>query len=119
MKSYAIAVAAALASVATSGWAQSSVTIFGFLEQQVGRQTQAAPGTKVFDMGGSRLGFKGEEDLGGGLKANFYLESRGLDRSTAEQLIVEGFFQSVLNKIEMPAVQETVWDVISENAASE
>jgi predicted porin len=76
MKSYAIAVAAALASVATSGWAQSSVTVFGFLEQQVGRQTQAAPGTKVFDMGGSRLGFKGEEDLGGGLKANFYLEAR-------------------------------------------
>src|SRR5207244_13546643 len=25
----------------------------------------------------------------------FYLESRGLDRSTAEQLIVDGFFQSV------------------------
>jgi len=49
----------------------------------------------------------------------FYLESRGLNRSTAEQLIVEGFFQSVLNKIEMPAVQETVWDVVSENAASE
>src|SRR5207302_6451983 len=44
----------------------------------------------------------------------FYLESRGLNRSTAEQLIVEGFFQSVLNKIELPAVQEAIWDVIRE-----
>jgi Fe-S cluster assembly protein SufD len=49
----------------------------------------------------------------------FYLESRGLDRSTAEQLIVEGFFQSVLNKIELPGVQEAVWDVIREDAAPE
>jgi Fe-S cluster assembly protein SufD len=49
----------------------------------------------------------------------FYLESRGLDRSTAEQLIVEGFFQSVLNKIELPAVQEAVWDVIRAESPSE
>jgi predicted porin len=41
-----------------------------------GRQTQNAPGTKLFDMGGSRLGFKGDEDLGGGMKASFYLEHR-------------------------------------------
>jgi len=60
----------------TGAWAQSSVTVFGFLEAQVGRQTQAAPGTQLFDMGGSRLGFKGDEDLGGGMKASFYLEHR-------------------------------------------
>lgn len=56
--------------------AESSVTVFGFIEAQVGRQTQNAPGTKLFDMGGSRLGFKGDEDLGDGLKASFYLEHR-------------------------------------------
>ena len=60
----------------TGAWADSSVTAFGFLEAQVGRQTSQAPGTKMFDMGGSRLGFKGEEDMGGGLKASFYLEHR-------------------------------------------
>jgi len=76
MKSYAIAVAAALASVGTAGWAQSSVAVFGFVELQAGRQTQQAPGTQMFDMGGSRLGFKGDEDLGGGTKASFYLEHR-------------------------------------------
>ena len=69
---------AGIAALASSGalWAQSSVTAFGFIETQVGRQTQNGPGTKMFDMAGSRLGFKGDEDLGGGLKASFYLEHR-------------------------------------------
>jgi Fe-S cluster assembly protein SufD len=53
------------------------------------------------------------------LESVFYLESRGLDRSTAEQLIVEGFFQSVLNKVEMPSVQEAVWDAVRDHSASE
>lgn len=65
-----------LGALAGSAWAQSSVTVFGFIEAQVGRQTHDAPDTKVFDMGGSRLGFKGDEDLGGGTKASFYLEHR-------------------------------------------
>lgn len=81
MKSYKMVMAAALAGAATASWAQSSVTMFGFIETQVGRQTQQAPGLKMFDMGGSRLGFKGSEDLGGGLKAEFYLEHR-LDPDT-------------------------------------
>ncbi|HUG20926.1 porin [Piscinibacter sp.] len=75
MKTYVVMGVAALA-CSTSAWAQSSVTVFGFIEAQVGRQTQQAPGTKLFDMGGSRLGFKGDEDLGGGMKASFYLEHR-------------------------------------------
>src|SRR5438105_8819648 len=76
MKCYAMAAAAALASFTVPGWAQPSVSVFGFVELQVGRQTQQPAGTQMFDMGGSRLGFKGEEDLGGGLKAQFYLEHR-------------------------------------------
>ena len=75
MKIHVVAGLAALACSA-GAWAQSSVTVFGFIEAQVGRQTQDAPGTKLFDMGGSRLGFKGDEDLGDGLKASFYLEQR-------------------------------------------
>ncbi len=76
MRKHVMAAVAALACTSGAAWAQSSVQIFGFIEAQVGRQTQDAPGTKMFDMGGSRLGFKGDEDLGGGLKASFYLESR-------------------------------------------
>jgi Fe-S cluster assembly protein SufD len=43
----------------------------------------------------------------------FYLQSRGLDRDTAERLIVEGFFRSVLDKLEAPAVQEAVWTAMT------
>ncbi|MBT9526737.1 MAG: porin [Rhizobacter sp.] len=75
MKAHVVVGVTALVCTA-SAWAQSSVTAFGFIEAQVGRQTQNTPGTKLFDMGGSRLGFKGDEDLGGGLTASFYLEHR-------------------------------------------
>jgi Fe-S cluster assembly protein SufD len=43
----------------------------------------------------------------------FYLASRGLDQATAEQLIVEGFFQSTLKKLEMPAIADAVWAAIA------
>jgi Fe-S cluster assembly protein SufD len=54
----------------------------------------------------------------------FYLESRGLDRASAEQLIVEGFFQSTLRKLGLPRVEEALWSAIAEheqqaNAANE
>jgi Fe-S cluster assembly protein SufD len=43
----------------------------------------------------------------------FYLESRGLDRASAEQLIVEGFFQSTLRRLGLPAVEEALWSAIA------
>jgi Fe-S cluster assembly protein SufD len=48
----------------------------------------------------------------------FYLQSRGLDRATAEGLIVEGFFQSTLAKLGLPSLAESVWSVISESWAA-
>lgn len=76
----------ALAVLAASGasFAQSSVTLYGKLDLWLG--TSAATGaptqTVLNDggVGGSRFGFKGSEDLGGGLKANFLLE-QGFDTS--------------------------------------
>ncbi|HLZ28721.1 MAG TPA: Fe-S cluster assembly protein SufD [Chloroflexota bacterium] len=47
----------------------------------------------------------------------FYLESRGLDQATAEQLIVEGFFQSTLKKLGLPRVEEALWSAIAEHEA--
>jgi len=44
----------------------------------------------------------------------FYLESRGLDQATAEQLIVEGFFQSTLKKLDLPSVESAIWSAITE-----
>jgi Fe-S cluster assembly protein SufD len=44
----------------------------------------------------------------------FYLQSRGLSRDTAERLVLEGFFQSVLEKLAQPDLQAAVWSLIDE-----
>jgi predicted porin len=70
---------AILATVAASGgaFAQSSVTLYGIADVWVGSVKAAGVRNIVVESGGisgSRFGFKGSEDLGGGLKANFLLE---------------------------------------------
>jgi len=50
---------------------------------------------------GATVGRVDREDL-------FYLMSRGLTRSEAERLIVRGFFQDVLDRIELEPVREAV-----------
>lgn len=59
--------------------AQSSVTIYGFIDQSL-TKSYASEDKQVADGGfyggGSRLGFRGVEDLGGGYKATFGLEHR-------------------------------------------
>ena len=64
--------------VVTPASAQSSANVYGLLDMSVG-QFQAAGAQKVWksDSGGmstSYLGFKGSEDLGGGLRARFAIE---------------------------------------------
>lgn len=81
MKKSLIALAALAAVSAAS--AQSSVTLYGLLDIGYGSQsTKSRDGTLtvrsrgVMDgaNAGSRIGFRGTEDLGGGLKANFVFE---------------------------------------------
>lgn len=72
-------VAAAAASFATVAHAQSSVTLYGVLDAGIAYQSNFS-GKSLWQMhsGGidqSRLGLRGSEDLGGGLKAIFTLES--------------------------------------------
>lgn len=69
----------ALAVLAASGaaMAQSSVTLFGIVDAGVGRVSSngvSVTGVSRSGLATSRLGFRGEEDLGGGLKAGFWLE---------------------------------------------
>lgn len=70
---------AVLTAVAGSVQAQSNANIYGVLDMALQHQNtgEAAGSTLGLDSGiqsGSRLGFKGSEDLGNGLKANFQLE---------------------------------------------
>ena len=68
----------ALAVLAASGaaMAQSSVTMFGIVDVGVGHvsATNSVSGVTQSGNSSSRLGFRGVEDLGGGLKAGFWLE---------------------------------------------
>src|SRR5687768_14930528 len=79
----ALAVLGAFASAAS---AQSSVTIYGRIDQGITKgnggtaANQGANGTseawQIKQSSGSRLGFRGNEDLGGGLSAQFLIEHR-------------------------------------------
>ena len=75
-----LAVLAFTGAMASGAWAQSSLTLYGIMDAGVmasdtgapgeGRQVQLATGNSA----GTRLGFRGVEDLGGGLKAVFQQE---------------------------------------------
>ena len=70
---------AVLGAASGAALAQSSVTVYGLVDLALVRETGAATGdtTKITSGvgAGSRLGFKGSEDLGGGMTALFLLES--------------------------------------------
>lgn len=77
-------IALAVAGLSTAAFAQSNVTVYG--RANLGFDSYSATGsaagaaqdykgrTRVFD-NGSRIGFRGEENLGNGLKASFVIES--------------------------------------------
>jgi len=70
-----IALVAALAALSAQAYAQSSVTLWGRINESVESQKFGDNGRKtVVQDNRSRLGVKGSEDLGGGLKASFALE---------------------------------------------
>jgi len=115
MKKSLIALAA-LATVATAAQAQSSVTIYGIMDMGISSVskvsasnasnsgsavTSTATGTVTgLSNGGlstSRFGFRGNEDLGGGLTAGFTLEGEilgdiGAQGNTATDLFHRGAF---------------------------
>lgn len=75
-----ILVLGALAAGSSAAFAQAGVTIYGIVDAGVSRVTGLSGGTKTSlvsgIMEGSRLGFRGNEDLGGGYRALFTMESR-------------------------------------------
>ncbi|WDZ95971.1 porin [Herbaspirillum sp. WKF16] len=73
----------ALAALAATGgaWAQSSVTVYGLIDtgitytSKVGANNGSRFSVDSGDQAASRIGFKGTEDLGGGLSAIFNVEN--------------------------------------------
>ncbi|NGZ85772.1 porin [Duganella aceris] len=78
MKKSLIAVAV-LGAMSSAAFAQSNVTIYGILDAGIVSERGGAAGTTTKVTSGaasaSRIGFKGTEDLGGGLSAIFKLET--------------------------------------------
>src|SRR5256885_9262552 len=72
-------VALSLAGIAASASAQSSVTLFGIVDVNTRYVNNSnLPSNLTMNNSGlssGRFGFRGVEDLGGGLKAGFWLES--------------------------------------------
>jgi len=71
-----------------SPWAMSQVTVFGVLDTGLNRVSADGAGSRLsINPDGNtsgRLGFRGSEDMGGGLKANFWLEMAvGVDDGTS------------------------------------
>jgi predicted porin len=84
---------AALSAFATAAQAQSSVTVYGVIDAGYGSKDYtnnnyvvgsngSSAGVQQGSLTSQRLGFRGTEDLGGGLKANFTMES-GMAAATA------------------------------------
>jgi len=74
-------VALAALAVVGAASAQSTVTMYGVVDMGINTLKDATPagdmnksGVQQGTLSNSRIGFKGTEDLGGGLKANFALE---------------------------------------------
>lgn len=75
MKKTLIALAAVAAS--SAALAQSSVTLFGIIDMNVRNVKQGGVSQSSLSQDGtasSRIGFRGVEDLGGGMSASFWLE---------------------------------------------
>mgnify|MGYP006202297857 CR=1 FL=1 len=72
-------VAVSLVLASGAAFAQSSVTLYGIADMNIASRKSADTGERTTQVNSSgiyesRIGFKGSEDLGGGLKANFQLE---------------------------------------------
>ena len=74
---------------AVSAWAQTNVSIYGVADVGLHRVNNGTTSVLSLDSGilnGSRIGFRGTEDLGGGLSASFQLENGfSVDNGTLRQ----------------------------------
>lgn len=76
--------AVALAAMAGGAVAQSNVSVYGMLDTGIGRGYKDDANMNMLSSYDSTtlIGFRGSEDLGNGLKANFQLEADGVESDT-------------------------------------
>lgn len=94
-KTLVCALTAAAGLSAASAFAQSNVTMYGRVD--LGLRYESAknmPSTQMESGTYSAIGFKGQEDLGSGLKAFFQMEHR-MDASTGANKDTESFFNDI------------------------
>jgi predicted porin len=85
----------ALSAIAGASFAQSTATIYGLVDASIYKSTNTAGASQLQlasgMMEGSRWGIRGNEDLGGGMRALFTLESRfEIDNGTLGNRPVSG-----------------------------
>ena len=99
----------AVAAMAAVTGAMANATIYGNIDQAYsksrttvnGLQTASSLGVSSYQMGSSQIGFKGEEDLGSGLKASFlhemgvFTEQNGADLTRQAYVGLSGGFGAV------------------------
>lgn len=89
MKKTTVLLAAASLAACGAASAQSSVNLYGSINQSVAHVSNQTGGTWNGLVGGTtqpdRIGFRGVEDLGGGMQANFWLEG-GIAPQTGSQI---------------------------------
>ncbi len=80
---------AVLGAFTGAAYAQSSVTIFGIVDQSVNYvkngDAHSRRSMQSNQLNSNRLGFRGVEDMGGGLKAGFWLEARRCRNETRQR----------------------------------
>ena len=119
-----IIVLSALASAAFASLAQSSVTIYGIVDLAATRVSGVRGGSisqlNSGMMDGSRLGFRGNEDLGGGYRALFTAEARleadtgaVSNRPPSGSQVADRYIQA--NLLKLPAALQPVLNSVSGN----
>lgn len=100
--------------VAAPAFAQSNVTIFGIIDAAVesAKFSDAAGNLTRMISGGNntnRLGFRGTEDLGGGLSANFLLETQANPDSGTQAGAVTGASSQFWNRSSTVGIASKNW----------
>ncbi|CAN5791843.1 Fe-S cluster assembly protein SufD [soil metagenome] len=103
-----------------SGLIRVAEKAFGTDAYQANRNLSLSPNARVDTMPNLEIGANDVRCTHGATVSRiedeylFYLMSRGINRTEAEKLMIDGFFAEVIDRVPIPQVQEIVQDVIDQ-----